>query len=487
MRKNLKFNLVLAALFVFASCDKFLDITPRTQTPQDVLLNSEAGFKDALTGVYIQLKTSPVYGRELTYGAIESLVSSWDVTANSTSQRIGLFLYEDEGVQNTFENIYRQAYTAVASANALLDKIDDSRAVFKNEELYRVIKGELLAIRAYLHLDVLRLFGPVPTAIDPSVRLPYVTTLSTTPNVLISPDAYLTALFADLSAAEELLKDIDPILQYSIAELRSPAPQNAFNPSDLFLAYRYIRMNFYAVKGLQARAYLWAGDTQAAYAAAKTVIDAKDRNGNATFRLGVSSDFTSGNFVLTPEHVFGLYDFNLFQKYENDFNSGTFRKGTTTNTTIRNQLYGNTGVDIRESNLWEIVTHANQSRSNIIKKYKVAEAPTNLASDFKQIPMIRLSELYLIAAEAAPLGEAQTYWDAFKAARNLPSTPLEADIRVRQLEIVKEYRKEFYAEGQGFFAYKRINAPKSAVLFAPAAAVLNYVVPLPKAEIVNLD
>lgn len=47
-------------------------------------------------------------------------------------------------------------------------------------------------------------------------------------------------------------------------------------------------MNYYAVKALQARAYLWFGDTQKAYEAAQAVITAKDEDGNPRFRLGTA-------------------------------------------------------------------------------------------------------------------------------------------------------------------------------------------------------
>ena len=51
-----------------------------------------------------------------------------------------------------------------------------------------------------------------------------------------------------------------------------------------------------------------------------------------------------------------------------------------------------------------------------------------------------------------------------------------------QNEMLKEYRKEFYAEGQSFFAYKRLNAPKASILFVPGDAVLSYLIPLPRTE-----
>ena len=483
--KRINILSVLASILVITgSCQKFLDVNPKTQAPQDVFFNSQEGFKDALSGVYIQLKNNSIYGKHLTYGHIENLVSSWDVTAGTTEEHIGKFNFAEERVQNAFDNIYSKAYSTIANVNSILAQIDENKSVFKNKDLYNVVKGESLAIRAYLHFDMLRLFGPKPTEIDNSIKLPYVTELSKEINPLIDYNSYTSKVMKDLTEAEELLREVDPILQYSIAELRNPGPNYVFNPSDEYLAYRHYRLNIHAVKALQARINLWMGKNEQAYLAAKSVIEAKDRNGNDIFRLGIASDFASSNFILTPEHIFGLYDFSMFSKYASDFAEGNYKKGSTP-TIINTQLYGNTGVDQREINLWQIRTLANQAQVNVIKKFLVAETPQNLASDYKQIPMLRLSEMYLIASETAPLAEAQEYWNKYLTARNLPISTLNSDEVLRKSDIVKEYRKEFYAEGQAFYAYKRINAARTAVLFIPANVEVNYVIPLPLSENAN--
>ncbi|MGN6510999.1 MAG: RagB/SusD family nutrient uptake outer membrane protein, partial [Chitinophaga sp.] len=125
----------------------------------------------------------------------------------------------------------------------------------------------------------------------------------------------------------------------------------------------------------------------------------------------------------------------------------------------------------------------NGSKCHILKKYQAAEETAGIAPF--QIPMLRISEMYLVAAETAPAGEGQQYWDEFRTARNVAPATLPADPVQLQLELVKEYRREFFAEGQAFFAYKRINAPKASFLWAPSAATLDYLVPLPLTEFVQ--
>jgi hypothetical protein len=483
-----KMRYILIGLFTLlavTSCDKYLTVNPKTEMTQEVLYSTQSGFTDALTGVYIQMKGSSVYGQALSWTTIEQLVSNWDVTANSTEQKIGLYNFTDQNVQNTISSIFGAEYSVIAGINAILAQIEGKKGVFTTPGMYEMIKGECLALRAYCHLDVLRMFGPVPSVVTGNNILPYVTTISKVPNPQITFEAFKNELLKDLTEAEALLKDIDPINQYSLAALGSPGPSGSFNPSDKYMAYRFFRMNFLAVKGLQARAYLWFNDPAAAYAAAKSVIDAKNPDGSVKFRLGAATDMTAKDYSLSCEQIFALFDWNLFVRYNGLFANGTLKKGTA-ETTVKTQLYGNTGTDIREANLWELLTQSNQAKTYVFKKNKQDAATASLlTTDFKRLPMLRISEMYLIAVETAPLADAQLLWDAFRTSRNITKTTLSADPLQLQAVLMPEYRKEFFGEGQAFFTYKRLNAAKASVLWTPTAATINYVIPLPLGELVT--
>ena len=88
------------------------------------------------------------------------------------------------------------------------------------------------------------------------------------------------------------------------------------------------------------------------------------------------------------------------------------------------------------------------------------------------MPLIRLSEMYYIAAECTTdAGESADLINTVRHARSIPeSLDIQAtnaydapDVRpgydssksVRINELMKEYRKEFYGEGQLFYFYKR--------------------------------
>lgn len=474
MKKN-RYSIValLVGTLIHTSCNDFLTVNPKTEMTQDVIFSTEGGFKDVLSGLYIQMKGNNVYGRAMTMTTIEYPISNWDgdaLISTTVPYQLGRFNYTDAGVEAALSSIYSAEYKIIAGINAILDRIDVNRAVFKTPGVYESIKAECLALRAYCHLDILRLFGPVPTDVNTGNKLAYVTQLSKSPNELLPFTVFQEALLKDLSEAEALLRDIDPIV-------------NNAKSGDSYFDFRTLKMNYYAVKGLQARAYLWFNNRESAYACVREVLDAKDNKGNARFRLGTATDMTAKDYMLTSEHIFSLHDFALYTKYNTLFANGVLRKGNTS-ALITTELYGNTGTDIREANLWELINlPQSTAQGYVLKKYSVAETGTTN----KQIPLLRLSEMYLIGMEAGPVGEAEVLWKSFRAARNLSTTAFPSDPTVLQKELLKEYRKEFYAEGQSFFAYKRVNAAKNDILFVPGEARVDYLIPLPKTESVTFN
>jgi len=485
MKKIKYIILALIGLLSTSSCNKYLTVNPKTQMTQDILFSTQNGFKDALTGAYIQFKSNTLYGQNMTMTTTEELISNWDVTANSLEAKLGLFNYTDATVDAMMTSIYSQEYKVISSVDAILAQIDVQKSVFTTPGLYELIKGECLALRAYCQFDILRIWGPIPSSVPTgNIMPPYVTTLSKIANPLISYTQYQTLLLQDLSDAETLLKGVDPIQSYSLLDLGRPGSTTVttFNPTDTYFAYRYLRMNYYSVKALQARANLWFGQPKAAYDAAKVVMTALNPDGTLKFRLGVASDMTAKDYALTCEHIFGVYDFALNTKYGTLFGNGTLKKGTTA-TTVTSQLYGSTGTDIREVNLWVLITQPNQAKTYICQKYNVPATPGTGYLDLNRIPLLRLSEMYFIAIETTtdPV-EAQALWAAFRTARNITVTTLPTDPLQIQAALLTEYRKEFIAEGQAFFAYKRYNTIKANVLWCPTAGTPNYLFPMPLTE-----
>src|SRR5690606_22139588 len=82
---------------------------------QEELFSTQSGFKDALSGVYIQLGDDFSYGKSLSMTTLEYLVSSWTSSAQTVESQLGLFNYEDARVAQQFEAIFNKHYHIIAN------------------------------------------------------------------------------------------------------------------------------------------------------------------------------------------------------------------------------------------------------------------------------------------------------------------------------------------------------------------------------------
>ena len=96
--------------------------------------------------------------------------------------------------------------------------------------------------------------------------------------------------------------------------------------------------------------------------------------------------------------------------------------------------------------------------------------------------MLRLSEIYLIAMETSTsLTEVQTLYDTYMSACSFTLyTPFETLEQARE-EIINEYRRELFGEGQMFFTYKR-KASTWMMWNSETIKEDDYVLPLPATE-----
>lgn len=464
---NLKILLVLC-LIICMSCNKWLDVKPETELELDEIYSEQQGFQDVLIGCYLKLKVDAIYGANLMYGNIEYLAQHWDYNANTSAEDLSRYNYKVESVQNTFSSIYSSLYRVIVEINAMLENIDKQHDIFE-PGMYEIIKGEALAMRAFCHFDLLRLFGPMPTKVTEKLVLPYVRIASIEYHPHHTYQEYTKYLEEDLINAENLLKGYDPISPFAKSFNRS-------NSAVEFLQNRTVRFNYYAVKALEARFYLWLGGEKKAdaYQCAQEVITAVDNSESPLFRLGNTTELTNEDYVFSCEHILSLYDYKLYDKIESAFTeSARYKKDKGQ---ITNELYVPGTTDIRYT-LWTETVAEDGARAHTLKKFwqKSEEEAMNL------LPLIRLSEMYLIAIECASLEEANMLYEEFCVSRDIPQMQISDEGQLKDL-LLKEYNKEFYGEGQAFYAYKRM--AKEDVLWAPnLLREEDYIVPLPLDEI----
>ena len=454
-------------LCCITACNDWLEVAPQAEKEEAEMFEKEVGFRNVLIGAYIRMKSNNLYGEDLTYGSIEMLAQHWTNT-DDLGKYLKAYNYEQSVVETKINSFYGNLYKVIADVNGLLNNIDARKEMFEGNN-FEIIKGEALAIRAFCHFDVLRLFGPIPTNLPEGTILPYVTTVSIVPNRLVSYNDFTTKLLADLDEAERCLEGNDPILTASIKELSTLEVAQ----DDNFLCDRQMRMNYYAVCALKARVQLWLGNKNEALKYAQKVIDAKDPNGNVMFRLGSATDCANGDLIFSSEHIFNLNVYNL-----SDFKisaANTFY----TNSTALKYFWASETTDIRRGKMWkEVYDNYWWTYYYYMTKYTQA---TNMPVWAKNsIPLFRLAEMYLIAMECGSIQNANDLYKEVCIARDITPVTFGSTEELSET-LILEYNREFYGERQAFYAYKRLGRSKIFGTSTVGSALI-YVLPLPKAE-----
>ena len=157
----------IISILSFASCSDWLDVTPNTDVPAEELFTTENGFKSALAGLYITMTEENTYGKNLSFGLMEELAQMYDKLPDGTTNRNSVYIYDREtsgayNTKGTLANIWQSQYHTIANVNNLLKWWEiNGETVLVDTITRRMIRGEALAIRAFLHFDLLRGWGPV--------------------------------------------------------------------------------------------------------------------------------------------------------------------------------------------------------------------------------------------------------------------------------------------------------------------------------------
>ena len=72
MRTEIYIGLLVLGFFT-AGCQDWLNVQPKTSVQEEDIFSTEYGFKDVLTGFYIDMGSQDLYGKNLTYGFVDFL------------------------------------------------------------------------------------------------------------------------------------------------------------------------------------------------------------------------------------------------------------------------------------------------------------------------------------------------------------------------------------------------------------------------------
>ncbi len=472
MKRNYCFLLVLLLLSScsFFSCKKYLSVLPEDKVLEGEAFKSRQGIQTVLNGLYIGLTKNELYGENLTLSTIEIMAQRYNVPSTHSLTGIATYAYGEDLLRTRMEGIWTNSYSLILNINAFLENLEKYKGVL-DDSSERMFKGEATALRAFLHLDLLRLYAPRYTTADSTKSsLPYYTESKTAINPLLPANVYMDQVLSDLNVAADFLKN-DPVINSGVQMVKIE------EMPDFQINNRNYRLNYYAVLGLKARALLYRNDRASALKVAKEVIAAADHF-KWTTTANALNEKANPDRVFSTEMIFGILNTRLYARYTALFDPTAADATILAPLTARlNTVYENNENDYRFNLNWQIPTTGVKAYRTFYKYADIVDKAKNFRFT---IPLLKISEIYLIAAESeAVSADGIHHLNVVRFNRGLTNLATTANILT---ELQKEYQKEFFGEGQLFYYYKRRNITSVGNGSSTANTTINFNVPMPLSE-----
>lgn len=425
----------ILALGLF-SCKKTLDVEPTNQVNAGASIKTPADAQIMINGIVRSMSSSDYYGRNF---MLYADAKGGDMTIPSQGRgNDGLYTFNHSATSGSYSGYWSQIYFTLLQVNNLLQNIAQLETAGATG--YNSYKAQALTLRAIMYFDMVRLYGKSYDLDKTAYGVPNIT----------APLA---------STAQPLRNTVDENYNQILSDLKAAAPLLAKTKSNGFV-------NYYGNLAMQARVYLYMKDNANALKAAEEIITSNVYTlySNAAWvdswktQYGSESIFEIGVYPL--EGDLGVGSIGAYHRKKGDGGStilGWFTASDYFLTRLKQDA-----ADVR----WGVMNDDEFSTTATPRKgalYKYSGS-ISLAGDGKatntavNLKLIRLSEIYLIAAEAAlstDATKAATYLNAIrKRAPNLvPATAATVTIDM----ILDERSKELFGEGQRFFDMIRLN------------------------------
>ena len=449
MKKLNIFLFAILGILALSSCEDFLDKRPTNSADSGSAVEKLDDAQVMMNGIMTKICSSSYLGRNF---FLYADAKGGDLTITSIGQGNDLYLYNHTVGSNTYSGFWTVGYNVILQINNLLANIDKLEKAGSTDN-FTDMKGQALTLRAMIYFDLVRLYGQpynedktawgVPNVLEPLDAM--------SQELRATVEQNYTTIVNDLTTAQSLL---------------SKSTKKGF-------------VNYWANKALQARVYLHMEKWSDALAAAEDIIDNgpydlytpakwvdswKSRWGSESiFEL----EMNSGENALSGTGSLGAY-----YAREAHFNSNM---GSYMASTAFLNLLGEDAEDVR----WGVMDYDERSKSYDKKYtedryaccYKYLGGLYN--KDSKSFPgddaaqpayavnikVIRLSEVYLAAAEAAfQAGDKEKAAEYVQAIRDRsPNLDPATKTTVTMEMIENERAKELYGEGHKFWDMMRWN------------------------------
>ena len=473
--------MVLAAVMLTA-CTDWLDVGSKSEVNEDEMFGTEEGYYATLTGIYLNLGTTKLYGGNLPLLALEPLTQQYTISTDKPDRvQWSQFNYQTDGGQQMVSEIWLTMYNTIVNANMILQQLDHATESGVDARVADILRGETLGLRAMMYLDLLRLFSDAPAANPDCRNIPFKTDFGFELGEQLTTGTLLDRLATDLQTACRLLQQ-DPVCAATSLGAGNDLVAAQDNP---YLAYdRRERMNYDACTALLARLELYRQHYDEAARLARQVVDSR-RYRYIRPEEVVETDAYGAELradrLFVPELIFALYSENIL-------------------TTSRSNYEGLTGDFVKTADLldesdvrrqWLFSNPSALGKINLIRYQRSTRQQDQSRYGHPVVPMLKLSEMQLILAECAlhrgDADEARLQLNTLRVARGeaeLSATATQQDLYDA---LTHEYQCDFRGEGQLFYYYKRRGFAtiddgygKGNTVSVPTAA---YTLPLPPYEI----
>jgi len=431
--KTLYYLAALLMAGILSSCEDFLVENPSFALPADESIETVTDLQNAVNGVYSRMSHQPgvtasfYAGDYIVLGDIrgDDMTYNKEINANQISP-VARFQYDKN---STFAlNFWSAPYVSIGRINDILSVTDNIVVETGEEDTFLDLVGQLYALRALCHFDLVRMFAQLPTALHDGV------TMDSPDGIPISDRVFPVDHKPVRNTLQEVYNFILDDFDEAILRLNE-------TPS-ITTSYGYI--NIWAAKALKARAQLYLGEYSDALATAEEVINGAGPSG---YRLAEIMEYTNiWDLVTQPEFLFEIITNLTYNAQRNSIGYYTDPNGYG-EFALTDAFY--TYMISDPSDIRAYMAVEKQSDEGTGRGYYPLKYPGREESLYvNNARVIRMAEVYLIAAEAAfhdgDNDKAVQYLSDLQSKRMVNPPALTT---VTLDDIMTERRKELFAEG----------------------------------------
>lgn len=426
-----KIFILITGLMFFASCD-VLDVKPYDRISDDAAFKDKEGIEKGILGAYAPFQNFSYYGRaylifsDLSADNLENPVDG--TSADYREIDNNNILPENGGVLG----IWSSAFESINNANNVIAHVPGMSDMTEEEK--QVALGELYFIRALNHFNLMVYFGDVPIKITPTLSPADV-------NIPRKPKAEVYA---------QIVED----LEYAADHLTTSSVK--------------VRASKYAAVALLARVHLYMENYAEAIARATEVID----DGGYTLIENYIDVFTDGSAESIFEIDFTVQNRNRIAEYNFPKSLNGRREVAPTSDIV---------------NAFESGDERNAASIKFEGSLPYAIKYDDLSTGADNVIVLRLSEMYLIRAEANAkltqnLSSVQDDINTIRDRAELGDTP--ANTFPELLEAIEQERwVEFAFEGHRWFDLVRTD--RAMDVLANVTEAYKMLFPIPLSEIIT--